>query len=1059
MLLKQNIIILCCYISAISCFSHGDSKSEWNRKYKKPEGRYTRHVEEYEIVVPEKVNEDSSFLSYDLPHYHGARHHHSYAENDEGHKPERRNYEEHGVHYKVKIGGKDYHLELLPNWGFISPNLVLEVRGKRENDNSSRIKIRTIGDEHNCFYNGVVRGQSNSAVALSLCDGLVGLIKTDEDKYFIEPLRGEEPMANGQYLHIIHKRGRDPTGMDSGTCGTSGDWEKAWKERLTRQTLLHMEIQNSTTAKRSTSKHNFIETLIVADRKFIAFHKEDSERYILTIMNMASSFFHDASIGNQIDICIVRIMFLETEKEELDLEITRDSEKTLQSFCSWQIGVNPKIDHPHHHDIAVLFTRHDLCSKEDHEGACGLLGLAYVAGVCDPQKSCSINEDNGLLLGVVTAHEIGHLMGCSHDDPKESSCTHESGNGYFYVMSPFVQLAVDKWSKCSQQFVTALLENGLGNCLANQPADNKFGLNVQMLPGAVYDADMQCSWEHGPKAKACNIDPNDFCERLFCKKDGKSCYTFGQPPADGTPCGSKKWCYEKKCVDVGSRPDAVNGGWGAWGPYSECTRNCGGGVSVSERECDNPKPNKNGRYCLGQRKRYKICNTKKCPPDKPTFRELQCTEKNSVEIKGQLHTWKPYFKEGRNPCELTCIHEGNKFMKLEPRVKDGTSCNPGTKDMCISGTCRKVGCDWELDSKAVEDVCGICNGDGTHCKLEEETYTKSDGRGYEEITKIPKLSTNILVVELGASENTLAMSSLDSKFYLNGDNKEERDGDFKAGKNTILVYSHTQPNKEKIMIKGPTTEDLVLYYVFYEPENPGIKVNYYKPMEEPERVPNYHWEFVQWEPCSVECGGGVRASPPKCIEEEAGEVSESFCKLIPKPETREEPCNTDPCTTRWIAGPWTKCTGCGGKKGSQSREVQCMKRSGNGDNDVVTDDDKCKEKPPKRKQSCVGEEPCERKRYAEPPKSDKKQNPIAQDPVYPPQHKLSVPIIEKSPKSHFSDETYEELGDQVRDEIDLKNAVEMQEENSKNEDGSKSHVETKSKDDNASITQKNNLVN
>lgn len=39
-----------------------------------------------------------------------------------------------------------------------------------------------------------------------------------------------------------------------------------------------------------------------------------------------------------------------------------------------------------------------------------------------------------------------------------------------------------------------------------------------------------------------------------------------------------------------------------------------------------------------------------------------------------------------------------------------------------------MGCDWRLDSNSVEDHCGICNGDGSGCRLVNETYIDS-GQG------------------------------------------------------------------------------------------------------------------------------------------------------------------------------------------------------------------------------------------------------------------------------------------------------------------------------------------
>lgn len=58
---------------------------------------------------------------------------------------------------------------------------------------------------------------------------------------------------------------------------------------------------------------------------------------------------------------------------------------------------------------------------------------------------------------------------------------------------------------------------------------------------------------------------------------------------------------------VGERPSAVDGNWGTWSRWSDCSRTCGSGISSSERRCDHPGPSNGGKYCLGPRKRYRIC--------------------------------------------------------------------------------------------------------------------------------------------------------------------------------------------------------------------------------------------------------------------------------------------------------------------------------------------------------------------------------------------------------------------------------------------------------------------
>ncbi|XP_035990446.1 properdin [Fundulus heteroclitus] len=58
----------------------------------------------------------------------------------------------------------------------------------------------------------------------------------------------------------------------------------------------------------------------------------------------------------------------------------------------------------------------------------------------------------------------------------------------------------------------------------------------------------------------------------------------------------------------------VDGNWGPWSAFTPCPATCGVALQVSERRCNNPPPSHGGRPCLGAGKQTKLCSTQvHCP--------------------------------------------------------------------------------------------------------------------------------------------------------------------------------------------------------------------------------------------------------------------------------------------------------------------------------------------------------------------------------------------------------------------------------------------------------------
>ncbi|NXX11830.1 ATS7 metalloproteinase, partial [Podargus strigoides] len=871
-----------------------------------------------DIVHPIKVDESGSFLSYDLSHR--ALHRRS---------PSSRSkflafYE---LHYK----GQPLKFNLSLNHDLLAPGFVSE----RRYGGIATAKIRSHA-YNSCHMVGEVRGRAlaGGPAALSTCDGLKGVFRLTDEDYFIEPV-SPSPREDGvAQPHRIYKRQVPEQGAEPGrrppapweACGVPESQESLERSEKRRERWEQKQHRKRRIKQRSISKEKWVETLVVADTKMVEYHgSENIEKYVLTVMNMVAGLFHHASIGNPINIAIVRLILLEDEEE--GLKISHHADNTLRSFCKWQKSINVKGDsHPLHHDVAVLLTRKDICAAMNRP--CETLGLSHVAGMCQPHRSCNINEDTGLPLAFTVAHELGHSFGIQHDG---SSNDCEPVGKRPFIMSP--QLLYDTspltWSRCSREYITRFLDRGWGLCLDDPPAQEVLDYPL-VPPGVLYDVSHQCRLQYGPYSTFCD-DMDSVCNTLWCMV-GTTCHSKLDAAVDGTACGENKWCFNGECVPVGHRPEAIDGGWGAWSSWATCSRSCGAGVQSAERQCSSPTPKYGGRYCLGERKRFRICNVRPCPPDKPSFRQVQCSQFNPMLYKGKLYRWTPV-PNNINPCELHCRPEDEFFAeKLRDAVVDGTPCYEldASRDVCINGICKNVGCDYEIDSNAVEDRCGVCHGDGSTCHTVKKTFEDSEGLGYVDIGIIPVGAREIRIEEVAEAGNFLALRSEDpEKYFLNGGWTIQWNGDYRVA-GTTFTYKRTG-NWENLTSPGPTVEPVWIQLLFQE-TNPGVRYQYtiQRPADSENEIEQaeFLWRFGSWTTCTATCGTGVQRQVVHCVERLAGIVEERHCDALTRPDDQQRPCSEEPCPARWWVGEWQKCSASCGAAGLMKRTVLCIQSVG-----------------------------------------------------------------------------------------------------------------------------------
>uniref|UniRef100_A0A8D3DF08 ADAM metallopeptidase with thrombospondin type 1 motif 2 n=1 Tax=Scophthalmus maximus TaxID=52904 RepID=A0A8D3DF08_SCOMX len=868
------------------------------------------------------------------------------------------------LYFNVTVFGRVLHLRLHHNARLVAPGAKMEWR----DDSDSTRHSEPLHDD--CLYVGDITDTPGATVAISNCDGLAGMIRTEQEEFFIEPVeRGdgvieeEEEGGGGGRTHIVyrssavkkasisseaadfHARGADLGGLmdlESLYRGVEQSINHTRAGRMRRQTL---------------DRAYNIEVLLGVDDSVVQFHgKEHVQKYLLTLMNIVNEIYHDQSLGAKINVVLVRIIMLGYGKSMSLIELGNPSQ-SLENVCRWAF-LQQKQDtgDAEYHDHAIFLTRQEF-------GPTGMQGYAPVTGMCHPVRSCTLNHEDGFSSAFVVAHETGHVLGMEHDG-QGNRCGDEVHMGS--IMAPLVQAAFHRfhWSRCSMQELERYLHSY--DCLRDDPFDHNWP-SLPQLPGLHYSMNEQCRFDFGVGYTMCTayrtFDP---CKQLWCSHPDNPffCKTKKGPPIDGTMCGNGKHCFKGHCIWL--TPDIIkqDGNWGSWSEFGQCSRTCGGGVQFRTRDCDNPRPANGGRTCVGATYQFQICNSNECEDIYSDTREEQChTSDPRFEVHSNKHHWLPYEHPDPNKrCHLHCqSKETRDVVFMQRMVLDGTRCSyKDPHSVCVRGECERVGCDGTVGSSKQEDKCGVCGGDNSSCKTFKDTITRTAKKqGFLKVLEIPRGARHLLIQELKATSHTLAVKNVASGlFFLNGEN-EYPESHSLIEKGVEWEYENDN-DKETLQTTGPLRHGILIMDV-------NLSYKYMMNMDSDSAIQNnmlvedsaYEWAPKRWSYCSKLCGGGTQYLRYGCRRKvDSKMVHKSFCNksnMKPRGDTRD--CNQKPCPPPiWVTEEWQNCSKPCGKTGMQIRSVSCVQPSD--DNTTRTIHNKhCNDDRPESRRPC-NRQPC-----------------------------------------------------------------------------------------------------
>ncbi|XP_074856571.1 disintegrin and metalloproteinase domain-containing protein 12 isoform X2 [Carettochelys insculpta] len=562
-----------------------------------------------------------------------------------------------------------------------------------------------------CYYHGTVQEYPDSAVSLSTCFGLRGLILFENKIYILEPLE------NATSEHKIYRA--DNLKIASGSCGNQFNLSSI----TVNDTPQPSQVFTSRHKRETLKITKYVELVIVADNREFQRQGKDVEKVkqrLIEIANYVDKFYRPLNIR-------VALVGVEVWNDMDKCSITQDPFTSLHEFLDWRkLKLLPRKPHDNAQLVSGVYFHGTT------------IGMAPIMSMCTAEQSGGVvmdHSDSPLGAAVTLAHELGHNFGMNHDTLERGCTCKASTDKGGCIMNPSTGYPFPMvFSSCSRKDLENSLEKGMGMCLFNLPEVKESFGGQKCGNGYVEDGE-ECDCGEPDEctnrccnAATCTLKPEAVCAHGLCCEDcklkpaGISCrdssnscdlpeFCTGANPHcpanvylhDGHPCYRVDgYCYngicqthEQQCITLwgqGAKPapgicfEKVNS---AGDPYG----NCGKDSKSSFAKCE-PRDAKCGKIqCQGGANRPVIGT-------------------NAVSIETNI----PLQEGGKILCRGTHVYLGDD-MPDPGLVLAGTKCEDGK--LCLNRRCQNT------SIFGVHECATKCHGRGV-CNNKKNCHCEAD---------------------------------------------------------------------------------------------------------------------------------------------------------------------------------------------------------------------------------------------------------------------------------------------------------------------------------------------
>ncbi|KAM8855443.1 disintegrin and metalloproteinase domain-containing protein 23 isoform 3-T4 [Spinachia spinachia] len=393
----------------------------------------SHHAVEHVITYPSRLiyylNEDSESTYHDLD----TRAKNQATEGQAVHLAQ--------ASFQLEAFGTRYALDLSLNTDLLSSDYV-------EIHYEAGKPVLSKGGEH-CYYHGQVRGNDNSHVALSTCNGLHGMFDDGVYVYLIEPLQQTHSIDSAARPHKLRRM-------------LSPQWDNDSEKQLEEEGQFFSELDDLSWLKRRKKRAmprnvfeemKYLEIMIVSDHSMYKRHKtkQHTGNFAKSVVNFVDAIFKE-QLHTRVVLVAVEIW---TDKDQIPvsvrpLEMLRDFSKYRQQSIK------------HHADVVHLFSNVTFHYRRS--------SLAYFGGLCSVSRGVGVNEyGTSWSMAGSLSQSLAQNLGIQWDPAskrKECGCV-DSWTGC--IMEDTGVQHPRRFSKCSISDYKEFLLKGGGSCLFNRP--------------------------------------------------------------------------------------------------------------------------------------------------------------------------------------------------------------------------------------------------------------------------------------------------------------------------------------------------------------------------------------------------------------------------------------------------------------------------------------------------------------------------------------------------------------------------------------------------------------